>query len=348
MCAQRCQRQPWPTLVAVFQFRRAADVPGDVEARRPRSSLVPNGNTVGRLYPEQCNYQVNDQQQTVTLSFAALVQLGRQLPAASGSRLPPVSSTAWISTWPKTPSTSGPNPEAFPLVPEFKIAAIENQLVNWAAQGPRGLHGDHVRRQIAQSQIASGFTVIHADSGDEFALGQLQPPMHPPKPFNLSSGNRYAFVNDTTEVRSDQIDMIGPFEVAESGQALFCRFRLTGPTLDALVLRRGTGDLWRRGLQLGAPLAPPPEAAPLAPPPEAPVMQFSAHPGHGTNAKRSRSARSVLHRARQQREGRQRESSLEPLGVVGGNTAVVAHVVELGEPTTLSSGWVRAMGKSED
>ena len=32
--------------------------------------LLPTGNTVGRLFPEQCNYQVNDQAQSVTLSFS--------------------------------------------------------------------------------------------------------------------------------------------------------------------------------------------------------------------------------------------------------------------------------------
>jgi len=284
--------------------------------------LVPNGNTVGRLYPEQCNYQVNDQAQAVTLSFAGTGSAWTPIAGRVGFSV--ATSVEYgmdfymaedsIYVWAK--------PRSVPFGPEFKIGTIENKLVNWAAQGPAGYMATTFGSQIAQSQIASGFTVIHADSGDEFALGQLQPPMRPPKPFNLPPGSRYAFVNDTTEVRSEQIDMIGPFEVAENGQALFCRFRLTGPTLDVLVLRRGTGDLWRRGLQLGAALAPPPEA---------PVMQFPLVPGSEQRQKIPLPPGQYYVVLDNSAKVGSVNPPWNPLGVVGGNTAVVAHVVELGD-----------------
>ncbi len=284
--------------------------------------LTPTGNTVGRLYPEQCNYQVNDQVQSVTLSFsgtgsawtpiagrvgfsvATSVEYGMDFYMAEDS----------IYVWAK--------PIKIPFGPEFKIGAIENKLVNWAAQGPAGYMASTFGTQIVQSQLASGFTVIHADSGDEFSLGQLQPPQHPPKPFNLPPGGRYAFVNDTTEVRSEQIDMLGPFEVTENGQALFCRFVLTGPSLDVLILRRGTGDLWRSGLQLGAALAPPPEA---------PIMQFPLTPGPEQRQKIPLPPGQYYIVLDNSSKVGSVNPPWNPLGVVGGNVAVVSHVIELGK-----------------
>lgn len=284
--------------------------------------LVPNGNTVGRLYPEQCNYQVNDQAQTMTLSFSG-----------SGSAWTPIAGRIGFTV--ATSVEYGMDffmadeaiyvyakPRRIMFGPEFKIATIENKLVNWAAQGPASYMATTFGAQIASSQISSGFTVIHSDDGDEFSLGTINPPLHPPKPFNIPSGGRYAFVNDTTEVRSEQVDMLGPFEVAESGQALFCRFRLTGPALDVLVLRRGGGDLWRSGLQLGQALGPPPEV---------PVMQFPLMPGNEQRQKIALPPGQYYVVLDNSSHVGTVNPPWNPLGVVGGNAAVVAHVVELGD-----------------
>ncbi len=284
--------------------------------------LSASGNTVGRLFPNQCNYQVDGQAQTVTLSFAGAGsawtpiagRVGFSVATSVEYRMDFYLTEDAMYVWAK--------PARIPFGPEFKIGAIENKLVNWAAQGPAGYMASTFGAQIVQSQLASGFTVIHSDDGDEFALGQLQPPQHPPKPFNLPKGGRYVFVNDTTEVRSEQIDMIGPFEVTESGQALFCRFVLTGPSLDVLVLRRGTGDLWRSGLQLGAALAPPPEA---------PVMQFPLMPGPEQRQKIPLPPGQYYVVLDNSSKVGSVNPPWNPLGVVGGNTAVVSHVVELGD-----------------
>jgi hypothetical protein len=293
----------------------------EMQKRSVPLKLVPTGNTVGRLIIEQCNYQVNDQMQTVTLSFAG-----------SGAAWTPIAGRVGFSV--RTSIEYGMDffmaedaiylwakPNRIPFGPEFKIGAIENKLVNWAAQGPAGYMASTFGSQIAQSQIASGFTVIHSDNGDEFALGHLSPPAHPPKPFNLPAGSHYTFVNETTEVRSEQIDLLGPFEVTENGQALFCRFRVTGPNLDALVVRRGTGDLWRSGLQLGAALGPPPEA---------PVFQFPLAAGAEQRQRLPLPPGQYYVVLDNSSKVGGVNPPWNPLGVVGGNTAVVAHVVELG------------------
>jgi len=284
--------------------------------------LTPTGNTIGRFFPEQCNFQVNDQAQTVTLSFAGTGAAWTPIAGRVGFSVRTSVEYAMDFYLAEDATYVWAKPRSIPFGPEFKMAAIENKLVNWAAQGPGGYLASTFGSQIVQSQIASGFTVIHSDSGDEFTLGQLQPPLHPPKPFNIPSGGRYAFVNDTTEVRSEEVDMLGPFEVTESGQALFCRFRLTGPSLDVLILRRGAGDLWRSGLQLGAPLAPPPEA---------PLMQFPLMPGTEQHQKIPLPPGQYYIVLDNSSKVGSVNPPWNPLGVVGGNVAVVSHVVELGE-----------------
>ncbi|HEY4156609.1 MAG TPA: hypothetical protein VGM29_00875 [Polyangiaceae bacterium] len=285
--------------------------------------LTPGGNIIGRFFPEQCTSAVNDQAQTVTISFAGTGFAWTPIAGRVGFSVTAsveysmdfyMSEDDGIYIWARA--------ARIPYGPDFKMGAIENKLVNWAAQGPVGYMASTFGSQIVQSQIASGFTVIHGDDGDEFSLGQLQPPQHPPKPFNISKGGRIMLVNDTTEVHSEQLDLLGPFEVSDKGQALFMRFRDTGPTLDVLILRRGAGDLWRSGLQLGAALAPPPEA---------PVLQFPLVSGNEQRQKvplppgqyyvvldNSSAVGSV-------------KPPWNPLGVMGGNVAVVAHVVELGD-----------------
>jgi hypothetical protein len=92
--------------------------------------------------------------------------------------------------------------------------------------------------------------------------------------------------------------------------------------LDVLVLRRGTADLWRSGLQLGAALAPPPEA---------PVLQFPLMAGNEQRQKIPLPAGQYYIVLDNSSKVGSVNPPWNPLGVVGGNTAVVAHVVELGD-----------------
>jgi hypothetical protein len=205
--------------------------------------------------------------------------------------------------------------------PIFQVTAVENSVVNWAAQGPAGYLVNTFGGQVVSGQLASGFTVVHADDGDSFALGQLSPPAKPAQPFDTSD-ERYAIVNETTEVHADQIDLVGPLSVATGDQALFVRLAVAGPPLDVMLIPRGTGDLWRRGLQGGAPLGPPPQPA---------LISFALSPG-GEQRQRLPLPPGQYYLAI---DNSARVGSVAPpwtpFGAMGGNTAVVSYAVELGD-----------------
>jgi hypothetical protein len=283
--------------------------------------LVANGNAIGRFYPERCSHQVNDAAQTVTLAFSGTGyawtpvagRMGFAVSATIDYRMDFFMAEDATYVWAK--------PARIAYGPDFRMGAIENKVVNWAAQGPAGYMVSTFGSQIVQGQLASGFTVVHTDDGDEFALGQLAPPARPHKYFQTGEG-RTMLERDTTEVRVDQVDIIGPLEVPSSEQALFLRFQVTGPAVDAMVIRRGAGDLWRSGLQLGAALAAPPEA---------PLSSFALQPGQ--------EARQRIPLPPGQYyvviDNSARMGSINPpwspLGIVGGNAAVVAYSAEVGD-----------------
>jgi hypothetical protein len=72
--------------------------------------------------------------------------------------------------------------------PDFRMGAIENKLVDWAAQGPAGYMVSTFGSQIVQGQLSNGFTVVHTDQGDEFSIGLLMPPARPQKYFASGKG----------------------------------------------------------------------------------------------------------------------------------------------------------------
>ena len=202
------------------------------------------------------------------------------------------------------------------------MGAIENKLVNWAAQTPVGYLANMFGGQILSSQIANGFTVVHTDDGDEFSLSRLAPPQRPPRPFDTSEGDRFVYANETTEVRPGQVDFLGPFEVTDSDQALFFRFRVQGPTVDVLVLHRGTADLWRDGLGLGQALAPPPQ-----PPIATWTIQSGVEQRQRIGLARGQYSVVIDNSA----QVGPTQPPWNPLSVVGANSAVVSYTAELGE-----------------
>jgi hypothetical protein len=284
--------------------------------------LTPTGNTIGRFFPNRCFHEVNDSSQTITIhfggtGFAWTPLAGRVGFAADASveyRMDFYMAEDAVYIWAKTNRiVNGPN---------FKIGSVENKVVDWATRTPVGYMANTFGQQIVESQIAQGFTVVHLDDGDEFALGHLRPPQRPQRPFNIGDGDRYVFANETTEVRLDQIDMLGPFEVADEDQALFLRFRLQGPAVDLLVMHRGNGDLWRDGLQLGQPLAPPRDP---------PLMVFPLQPGIELRRKLPLPKGQYYVVIDNSTRIGATNPPWSPLGVVGGNSAVVSYTAELGE-----------------
>jgi hypothetical protein len=286
--------------------------------------LAANTNAIGRFFPERCTTQINDAAQTVTLAFSGTGfawtpvagRVGFAVSATLDYRMDFFMAEDATYVWAK--------PARIVYGPEFRMGAIENKLVDFAAQGPGGYMVSTFGSQIVQGQLSSGFTVVHTDSGDEFSIGILNPPARPHSFFSVGN-DRSSLERDTTEVRIDQMDLIGPLEVPSSGQALFLRFQLTGPAVDAMIIRRGAGDLWRSGLQLGAELAAPPEA---------PLSAFTLQPGQ--------EARQIVPLPPGQYylvlDNSQRMGAVNPpwspLGIVGGNAAVVAYSVEVGSASS--------------
>lgn len=283
--------------------------------------LAPGGNAVGRFFPEQCRTQINEQAQTVTLDFSgtgyAWTPVAGRVGFWAGSSveyrmdffLDDDAAYVWALT------------ARILRGPEFKMGSVEYKLANWAAQGPAAYMLNTFGAQLMGSQLAQGFTVVHTDSGDEFALGHLSPPQRPPTPF-VKGKDRFTFANEITEVKSGQVDFLGPFEVVEQGQGLFLRMNVTGPAVDVLLVTRSSGDVWRNSLQLGAALSPPsiPPVASWAVQPGGEQQQMLRVPPGQYYVVVDNSARvgSV-------------NPPWSPLGVVGGSTAAIAYIAELGQ-----------------
>lgn len=283
--------------------------------------LDPNGNTIGRFFPGTCQLQVNDAARTVTIQFggsgyAWTPVAGRVSFAADAGveyRMDFYLGDEAVYVWALT--------NRIVAGPTFRILSVENRVVDWAARTPVGYLANTFGGQIVSGQLASGFTVVRTDSGDEFSLGYLRPPARPRRPFSVS-GDRFVQANETTEIRPEQVDFLGPFEVDGSGQALFVRFEVNGPTLDALVLYRGTADLWRNGLQMGAALGPPPGA---------PISQFTIAPGYEQRQKLPLAAGQYYLVIDNSSRVGTTAPPWNPLAAVASTPAVVSYVVELGD-----------------
>jgi hypothetical protein len=284
--------------------------------------LDPQGNTIGRFFPRECQHQVNDAARTVTVSFSGTGfawtpvagRVGFSASAAIEYRMDFYLGDEADYVWART--------NQILQGPDFQVGSVQNKVVDWATRSPVGYLANTFGSQIVSSHLASGFTVVRTESGDEFALGHLSPPQRPKKPFDTTAGDRYVFMNETTEVQVDQIDMLGPFDVAKPGQALFLRMRLQGPPIDVMVFYRGVGDLWRDGLQLGAPLAPPNQA---------PLTGFTLNPGADlTQRIPLPQGHDHVEQDNRNKVGQPNPPS-NPLAAMGANAAVVSYTAEHGQ-----------------
>lgn len=284
--------------------------------------LQPTGNTVGRFFPKTCVSEVHDDRKTMTLTFGGTGYAWTPVAGRVGFSADASVEYAFdfrmteddVYVWATNPQIVRP--------PEFKIGSVENKVVNWGMKTPAGWMVDQFGNQIMQSQLTSGFTVIHGDSGDDFSLGILQPPAKPKHPFDTSKGERFVFANETAEIRNGQVDFLGPFEVADKDQALFFRMRLDGPAAEALLMQRGTGDLWREGLQLGAALGPPPGP---------PIMGFAIQPGVDIKQKVKLPKGEYYLVVDNSAAVGQVNPPWNPLSVVGGNAIVLSYAAEVGD-----------------
>ncbi|MCA9629910.1 MAG: hypothetical protein KC766_19700 [Myxococcales bacterium] len=283
--------------------------------------LSPEGNVIGRFFPTTCNYNVDDQNKTLTIHFGGTGyawtpvagRIGFSVEASVEYRPDFFMAEDAVYVWARTNRiVYGPN---------FQVGAIENKFVDIANKTPVGYLASTFGSQVVQSQLSSGFTVVHTDEGDDFALGILQPPARPKKPFDTTEGDRYVFANETTEIRNNQVDFLGPFEVADSDQAIFLRMKLTGQPVDVMIYPRGVGDLWRDGMQRGT----------EAPPAQAPIVSFVLQPNVEFRQKfKLPQGHYYVVIDNSNRVGAV-SPPWNPLGMVGGNTAIVSYTSELGE-----------------
>jgi len=284
--------------------------------------LSPGGNSVGRFFPNRCQTEIHEDRQTMTVHFGGTGyawtplagRIGFSADASVEYRFDFRMLDDAVYVWARTQSVV--------RGPEFQVGSVENKLVDWATRTPAGYLANTFGAQLMSSQLASGFTVVRTDEGDEFTIGILQPPQRPKRPFDTSEGDKYVFANDTTEIHPGQVDFLGPFEVTDTDQALFMRFRVTGPSVDAVVIHRGTGDLWRDGLQRGAALGPPPQT---------PLTSFTLQPmGEQRQKLALQPGQYYVVLDNSDRVG-PTNPPWNPLGSVGANAAVVAYVAEVGE-----------------
>lgn len=214
--------------------------------------------TIGRFFPTQCSYAVDDSRRTVAVSFAGN-GYGYMNPAKRIGFT--VSGTIELR-----PGIQLAGDKAYVFGhfnriingPTFQVTYIENPVVDVAANLPGvGSMANLFGNQIVAGELTRGFTVVNTDKGNDFALGILMPPQLPHHPYDTSASERFTFANETIEIHQNQRDYLGPFEVPESGKSLFLSLTNQGPALDVMIVNRYTGDMWRDQYQKGM-LAPPP------------------------------------------------------------------------------------------
>ncbi len=280
------------------------------------------GNTQGRFFPSGCRYDVDNQRQTIIMSFTGTGyswlpvagRVGFNARAAVEYRMDFFMGEESMYLW--------ANPVAVADGPHFELTTIENPVVDWASRTPASFLATAFGGQLMSSRLGTGFTVIHSDAGNEFATGRLMPPARPTTPFETRPGRRYTFANETTEVRANQVDFLGPFEVPLNGQALFLRFRVMGPPVDAALFTREAGDTWREGLQRGVGLAAPTQAPVttwVVPTNLETTQRIPVPPGQYVLALDNSNAIGTV-----------APPWWNPLTPIGGSTAVVSYIAEVG------------------
>lgn len=282
--------------------------------------LSPGGNTIGRFYPTTCRHEVNDAQQTIAIHFGG-----------TGYAWTPVAGLMGFSVEAAVeyrPDFQMEEDAVYVFArmnrvlhgPTFAIGSVENALVQWAARTPVGYLANTFAGQIVESQLASGFTVVRTDQGDDFSVGILRPPALPKHPFGMDE-DRLTLANETTEVRAQQLDFVGPLEVGDDDQALYLRYRVTGTPVDAMVFARSVGDGMRDAMQRGLPV--------IAHAP--PIAGFVVQPGL-EQKQRVRLPRGQYYLVidNSSRLG-QVAPPWSPIQMFGGGTSIVSYSVELGD-----------------
>jgi hypothetical protein len=244
----------------LFSNFAAGKICAEMTKRGVGLRMQDRGAAVGRFFPNQCSVDVNSSAQTIAVSFAGTgyaympltKRVGFSVTATVEYRPDFYMGEEDIYVWGKV--------NRIVNAPSFRLGFVEGALADVAtAVGPVGALANMFGNQIVTGELTQGFTAVrNTDRGDDFSLGIIMPPAKPHHPFDVSQSEFYTYANETTEVRGNQMDFLGPFEIVDSGQFLLMKYVLEGPAVDAMVVDKGIGDGWRDAYQTGRPIAPVP------------------------------------------------------------------------------------------
>jgi hypothetical protein len=215
---------------------------------------------IGRFFPMQCTYNVNDSAQTITVNVAG-TGYGYMMPAKRVG----FSLTASVEYRPDF-QIAGDDVYVWGRLnrlvqgPNFQLGYVENPVVDVMANVPPfGGIANFLGNQVVAGEMTRGFTVVYnEDTGKDFTLGIIAPPQRPSHPFDVTDNERFTFANEVVDVNVNQRDYLGPFEIAEADQALYLKMSVQGTPVDVIIVDKQTGDVWRETYQSGKPLGPPP------------------------------------------------------------------------------------------
>lgn len=213
--------------------------------------------SVGRFFPNQCNVQVDDTRKAIVMSvsgtgYATLpvtrrvgFYVGMSVEYLPDFRLEDDATYVWGKF------------SRFVAQPDMRIVGVENPVVSLATRTPAGDVATVIGNGLVASEIGRGFTVVHRDDGDDFAVGHLEAPQAPKRQFKRGD-DHVVLASDLTEVHGQSRDYLGPFEIPENNAALFFHAKVEGTPLVYAVLDRSVGEAWRRAYEGAQPMAPPP------------------------------------------------------------------------------------------
>ena len=290
-------------------------------ARNAPLKLTPDGNVVGRFYPQHCAQQIMHNgdlwvqfdgfgyawtalSRKVTFTSQASIQYDQDFKCAADNAI-----FAYFDTRTVSP-------------PDFRVGQIEqtgaNLVQNWI-----GPFADNFGRQMVSGQLALGFTVIQEPSGVDFSIGHLPLGQRPFHPYQVHGSNQVTYEDLRTEVHSNERDFIGPITVDGAGRALTIKMHLEGTqAVDVLVVPKSEGDA---SLQLYTQYA---AAGPLAYPP-----RFADVVRYGTEYQRALPVPAGMYYVVIDNTTSAGASAPPPtlFGVVGDSAAIVNYVIQIGD-----------------
>jgi hypothetical protein len=221
---------------------------------------------IGRFFPSQCSYNVNDDSQTLTVNVGgtgyaylpSAKRIGFTLTVSVEYRPDFMIAGDDLYVWGKfNRIVNGPN---------FQLGYVENKVMDVAtAVTPLGTGANFLGNQVVASFLTRGFTVVdNSDAGRLFGLGIINPPSKPFQPIQVTGDSAYTFANEQIDVYSNERDYLGPFEVADDDQYLQLKMNLVGSPMEMMVVTKATGDEWLDQYQKGFPLGPPPIPGPVS------------------------------------------------------------------------------------